>query len=340
MVDSVTIGDATLFCGDAADVLSTLPEQSVQCVVTSPPYWGLRDYGVEGQIGLEPDLVAYGKALERVFAQVRRILRQDGTLWLNMGDAYTSGGRESYDTTSSNKSNSAVCGMERRIGGKPKDLIGLPWQVAFMLQATGWYLRSDIIWHKPNPMPESVKDRPTRAHEYIFLLTKSQYYFYDAEAIREPGAWSGKAPAGWDTGSGSHGTTHRTGREKRKHPVPRGSAQPHSGFNGKWDHMTTQEQRTMGRNKRSVWTVATRPFPEAHFATFPEKLIEPCILAGSRAGDVVMDPFMGSGTTGVVCAKHGRRFVGVELNEEYLAMAGRRIDAAQRQGRLPLEEVS
>lgn len=310
MTDRVEIGDAVLYHGDSMETLAMMPEESVQCVVTSPPYWGLRDYGVEGQIGLEPTLEEYLTTLDFVFRLVHRVLKKDGTLWLNLGDAYASnpsgsvhGSTLGWTRRNAEEIRKAQQTIPSRGGGvKKKDLLGLPWRVAFALQSAGWYLRSDIIWSKPNPMPESVTDRPTRAHEYIFLLSKSPKYFYDHEAIKEPGSMSHKVPAGWNTDPGA-------------------------------------QQCSMGRNKRSVWTVPPRPFPEAHFATFPEKLIEPCILAGSRPGDLVLDPFTGSGTTGVVCAKHDRRFAGIELNREYVDIACRRIDAAQRQGRLALEEA-
>ena len=314
MSEAVIIGDATLHHGDCMEVLAGLETGSVQCVVTSPPYWGLRDYGVEGQIGLEEDLEDYLAKILKVFHGVKRVLSEDGTLWLNLGDAYSSAEKN---------------------GLPKKQLLGLPWWVAFELQSAGWFLRCDIIWSKPNPMPESVTDRPTRAHEYIFLMSKSPKYFYNHAAIKEPGVHSSKVPGGWDTDPGAHGTFHRKGRADKQ----RGHSRKHAGFNERWDHMTTVEQSAMGRNKRSVWTVATQPFPEAHFATFPEKLIEPCILAGSRPGDVVLDPFAGSGTVGVVCAKNGRRFVGAEINRDYIAMASRRIKDAQSQQRLALDEA-
>jgi len=370
--------------------LSSIAPGTVQTVVTSPPYWGLRDYGTaswtggdpacdhkqgrpgagradgvvddraqrnrdgvgamggdcrrcgavreDAQIGLEPTPDAYVASMVEVFRWVRRAMKPDGTLWLNLGDSYFS------------KATGSVNGHVIGLGGglrtqreaskrpdktppgcKEKDMVGIPWRVAFALQNDGWYLRSDIIWAKPNPMPESVTDRPTKSHEYLFLLTKSSRYYYNADAIREgaitddmrrpygsQGGWDldgrpielrhggemrkSKSPDGWDTGKGGHGTIHRNGREKGK-----------------------GAEIELSRNKRTVWTIATHPFPEAHFATYPEKLVEPCIRAGSRVGDLVLDPFAGSGTTGVVALREGRRFVGIELNEDYARMAERRI---------------
>jgi len=243
-----------------------MPDSSVQCVVTSPPYLGLRDYGVAGQIGLEPTVEEYVAVMVEVFREVRRVLRKDGTLWLNIGDSYTSGDRTWRAPDKKNQARAMSIRPDTPEGLKPKDLIGVPWRLAFALQQDGWYLRSDIIWHKPNAMPESVKDRPTRSHEYIFLLSKSASYYYDADAIREPSAWDPsktKFPDGWDTGPGGHGSFHRAGREKGRKNDASGSTAAY------------------GRNKRSVWTIPTQPFPEAHFATFPEELPRLCILAGT-----------------------------------------------------------
>lgn len=353
--------------GDALMNLRTLPDESVQCVVTSPPYWGLRDYGANGQLGLEatPDL--YVATMVEIFREVWRVLRPDGTLWLNMGDGY-----------------------------QGKDLMGMPWRLAFALQADRWWLRCDIIWHKPNPMPESVTDRPTKSHEYLFLLTKSDRYYYDAEAIKEdvtgnahargdgvnPKAQNWKTPDGWDTskGNGGHGSFHKEGREK-------GRPRQNASFSGAVNELVGS------RNKRTVWTIASQAFAEAHFATYPEALVEPCILAGTsekgccpkcgapwkrvtettamvidrsswthelgrtrssgtmlepaesrtlgweptcKCGSdnlldnepvpcTVLDPFCGSGTTGVVALRYHRNFIGIELNPEYAKMARRRI---------------
>lgn len=261
--------------GDALQVLKGYPEGKFRCCVTSPPYWGLRDYGLENQIGAEDNLQKYIDNLLEIFREVRRVLADDGTLWLNIGDSYTSGNRTWRDSDKKN----AARGMSYRPptpeGLKPKDLIGVPWRLAFALQAEGWFLRQDIIWYKPNCQPESVKDRPTRCHEYVFLLSKSEKYFYDYEAIKEPANGSG-----------------------------------------------------LKKNKRSVWSINTEPFKEAHFAKFATKLVEPCILAGSKEGDFVLDPFFGSGTVGEVCLKHNRRFVGIEIKQEYVEIARKRILAS------------
>ncbi|HEV2864673.1 MAG TPA: site-specific DNA-methyltransferase [Pyrinomonadaceae bacterium] len=252
--------------------LAGFPDNFFQCCVTSPPYWGLRDYGIEGQIGAEMSLDDYVGKLVSVFRQVRRVLADDGTLWLNIGDSYTSGGRTWRDTDKKNRARAMSYRAPTPEGLKPKDLIGVPWRLAFALQADGWHLRSDIIWHKPNCQPESVKDRPTQAHEYLFLMSKSERYYYDYEAIREP--------------------------TKEK-----------NGF----------------RNRRTVWSLNTEAFKEAHFAVFPTSLVRPCILAGSRPGSTVLDPFFGSGTVGEVCAEEGRRCVGVELNPGYAEIARKRL---------------
>lgn len=260
-----------VICSDALTVLKDTPDGVVRCCVTSPPYWGLRDYGIPHQIGAEFDLNDYLRNLRDIFREVKRTLRTDGTLWLNIGDSYTSGGRTWRQEDRKNKGR----GMDYRPptpdGLKPKDLIGVPWRLAFGLQEDGWYLRSDVIWYKPNCQPESVKDRPTRSHEYLFLFTKSERYFYNFEAIKEPS---------------SNGTP---------------------------------------KNRRTVWAINTEANPEAHCATMPTKLIEPCILAGTEAGDLVLDPFFGSGTVGQVCLTHDRKFTGIELSPEYAAMAKRRL---------------
>ena len=370
-------GSIRLYQGDCAAVLADLPEKSVNCFVTSPPYWGLRDYGtaeweggdagcdhikgemrrgvnlaqsqastrggakkcaevanipfgdtcgkcgarrIDSQLGLEATPEEYVAKLVEIFRQVRRVLRDDGTVWLNLGDVYahaSSGGGGAVDirtdgrkTTPGDKVRGRMAGANTLISGlKPKDLCGIPWRVAFALQADGWYLRQDIIWAKPNPMPESVTDRCTKAHEYIFLLSKSARYWYDAEAIKEEAI---------GTGGGAFGkvlmadVAAKSGAQARRYERP--------------------DYREIGRNRRSVWTVATQPYSEAHFATYPAKLIEPCILAGCPAGGVVLDPFIGSGTTAEVCATKGRGCIGIELNREYMELAIRRIRPAIQQG--------
>ena len=433
--------------GDCGEVMRGMEPESVHCVVTSPPYWGLRDYGVHGAYGLEPTLDEYIAKMVEVFREVRRVLRKDGSLFLNMGDAYAGswgnyGGQggpngqryketERFDRPAYADNGRRPPQSYSNSGLKPKDLIGLPWRVAFALQDDGWWLRSDIVWHKLNPMPESVRDRPTRAHEYVFLLTKSAKYFYDADAIREPLAESSiarisqpsfweqtggekdyeasgvngnrsargalenlarRTPAGWNV---NHDESNQKGRYPQKTDKQLGRSRRHAGFNDRWDDMSKQEQQAMGANKRDVWSIATQPYKGSHFATFPEKLCEPCILAGtsehgvcgvtgdpwervverepivlrpnsgsirghspsfnndSRIGQpqrgsratrvettgwqptcghdaepvpaTVLDPFCGSGTTGVVALRHGRSFIGIELNSEYVEMARQRI---------------
>ena len=277
--------------GDCRELLRQLPDESVQCVVTSPPYWGLRDYGVSGQMGLEPSPKEYVAQMVEVFREVRRVLKPDGTVWLNLGDSYARAGgwsnnngldgvatRQESERPMSNIAADGSASQKLALGLKQKDLVGIPWRVAFALQEDGWYLRQDIIWHKPNPMPESVRDRCTKAHEYIFLLSKGPRYYFDSEAIKEPATNAG--------------------------------------------------------NRRSVWTVNTKPYKGAHFATFPPDLIVPCIKAGSRECDLILDPFAGAGTTGLVATRLKRRFIGLELNEDYATMARHRIydDAPLLQG--------
>jgi DNA modification methylase len=311
--------------GDCRDILKTLPDESVHCVVTSPPYWGLRDYGVEGQLGMEKTYQEHVETIAQVFDEVKRILRKDGTLWLNYGDCYASSpnGRSAADVkalgnddrTFRDKPFSTIQGVL-----KSKDLCGIPWRVAFALQDRGWYLRQDIIWAKPNPMPESIKDRCTKAHEYIFMMTKSPRYFYDASAIEEDAIYAGLT--GQDE-SGYKDAKKFDGKHSNKQ---RGHGRRHAGFNDRWDAMSRKEQCSGKRNKRSVWTVATKPFSQAHFATFPPELIEPCILAGCPKDGTVLDPFGGAGTTGLVADRLGRNAILIELNPAYATMAIERIN--------------
>ena len=293
---------------DCLEGLKQLPDNSINCCVTSPPYWGLRDYGVEGQLGLESTPEEYVAKMVEIFREVKRVLRDDGTLWLNLGDCYNGSGGAGGDYNKGGLKEGQPKYPGRKIARlKPKDLVGIPWMVAFALRADGWYLRQDIIWHKPNPMPESVKDRCTKAHEYIFLLTKSAQYYYDNEAIKEDAKPESEK---------RYKSTFHTGKKEISGQGRPGNASNTPGYK-KW---------TGKRNKRSVWTVIVKPFKEAHFATFPPDLIKPCILAGCPAGGVVLDPFMGSGTTGMVAAMYQRNFIGFELNPEYCKMAEKRIE--------------
>jgi DNA modification methylase len=301
--------------GDCRDVLKTLPDESVHCVVTSPPYWGLRDYGVPGQLGLEPTPNGYLNDLHTAFNELWRVLRPDGTVWLNLGDSYAASpkgnlnGQDKSTLTSTRTQEHSPAGINKlAIGLKPKDLIGIPWRVAFRLQEAGWWLRQDIIWAKPNPMPESVTDRCTKAHEYLFLLAKSERYYFDADAISETS----------DPKQAAHNA---------KYARPYDNAQRIAGGQpGNVNHVGKHSRPGDGtRNKRSVWVVATSPFSEAHFATFPPDLIEPCILAGCPEGGTVLDPFGGAGTTGLVADRRHRNAILIELNPEYVEMARRRI---------------
>jgi DNA modification methylase len=354
--------------GDCRDVLRTLPDESVHCVVTSPPYFGLRDYGVAGQIGLEPSPDAFVEEMVAVFRDARRVLRADGTFWLNLGDSYTSGGRDTYGTWSPDSkqaTHTAIKSATRAptpAGLKPKDLIGIPWRVAFALQADGWYLRQDIIWSKPNPMPESVRDRCTKAHEYLFLLSKSERYYFDQDAILEECSpntharlaqdvqaqiGSDRAHAGGKTNGNMKAVARRGGgnRSHKHTEAYEGGAAEHrtkagliafsdrqrklaeagSGIKNNDSFDAAMAIMPTKRNRRSVWTVPTEGYSEAHFATFPPALIEPCIKAGCPAGGTVIDPFGGAGTTGMVADRLGRNAILIELNPEYAAMAERRI---------------
>jgi DNA modification methylase len=293
--------------GDCRETMRRWAAEGVraQMCVTSPPYFGLRDYGHPGQLGLEQTPEQYVAAMVEVFRCVRDVLADDGTLWLNIGDSYNAAGRTGHGTRVGFKQGTNRASAEGADncrpsvdGLKPKDLIGIPWMLAFALRADGWYLRQDIIWHKPNPMPESVRDRCTKAHEYVFLLSKSERYFFDSEAIKEPS----------------------TGRPKFDGNKGRAVTDPSRNDHGRFNPEISET-----RNRRSVWTVATKPYKGAHFATFPPALIEPCILAGSRPGDIVLDPFMGSGTTAAVALQHGRQYLGCELNLEYGPLQDARI---------------
>ena len=393
--------------GDALTVLRTLPDESVQMCVTSPPYFGLRDYGIPptvwggdpshahdfatetvktevgrgnwaqgvngrgeqqpggveakrepiratakrgfcecgawlGTFGLEPTPALFVEHAVSIFEEVRRVLKPDGVLWLNLGDSYAatskgSGGKTNSTLNAKRDANGDLAddrksqpwmAQPRRFslddcGIKPKDLIGIPWRVAFALQGAGWYLRCDVIWSKPNPMPESVTDRPTKAHEYVFLLSKSERYYYDANAIKEPGVYSAEERKNRSDTRRDHPLAARM--MPNKPDKQRGHGRRNAGFNDRWDGMSLEEQTSVMRNKRSVWSIATRPFSEAHFATFPEEIPTVCILAGSKPGDTVLDPFNGAGTVGVVCEKLQRRYIGIELSPSYVEMSRRRI---------------
>jgi DNA modification methylase len=313
--------------GDCREIMRDWSAQGikVQTCVTSPPYFGLRDYDADGQLGIEPTPDEYVSNLVDVFRCVRDILNDDGTVWLNLGDSYASfrDGKVTPDSARGDSTGTAVPkGLARnRMAStfantpiKHKDLIGIPWRVAFALQADGWYLRQDIIWNKPNPMPESVKDRCTKSHEYIFLLTKSPKYYFDGDAIKEPAVSDDKRPSALKRSRAfGYNTKDKLIKGYPDNPgeVARGDVAPAT------------------RNRRSVWTVPTRPFRGAHFATFPAELIEPCILSGSRSGDIVLDPFMGSGTTAEVAIRNCRKFLGCELNSEYEKLQKRRLSGLQ-----------
>ena len=333
--------------GNALDILKTFPDESVQTCITSPPYWGLRDYGVAGQLGLEEDPDEYLSIMVEIFREVRRVLRSDGTAWVNMGDSYAGYwgdnyahkpfGRDRAPDESTPPSRPSFNFSASHI--KPKDMIGMPWRLAFALQADGWYLRQDIIWHKLQAMPESVRDRCTKAHEYVFLLSKSKRYYYDQDAIKERASTetharyargrsdegagvnpkAGQNPVrGWQSGKGAHSVlNHNQDRkEETKFPQPK----QNSSFSDAVKDVVEY------RNKRSVWPISPEPFPGSHFATFPQKLIRPMILAGAPPDGVVLDPFMGSGTVAVVALKSDRHFVGIELNPSYIDMAWNRIE--------------
>lgn len=355
--------------GDVREVLRRMIADGVKVntIVTSPPYWGLRDYGHPGQIGLEPTVHEFIDTMVEVFDLARQVLADDGTAWVNMGDSYVGNRGMAWGPSPSTTDARSMTASRRRddepvprndvrvAGLKSKDLVGQPWRLAFALQDAGWWLRQDIVWAKPNPMPESVRDRCTKAHEYIFLLSKSEKYYFDFEAFQEPvtggaharrpsnGVGFGhgfdaepkprqkwKTPDGWDTstGGGGHGSFHHAGREKGRKVAEAGSRVKN---NSSMDEALATMPEV--RNRRSVWTVPTEAFKGAHFATYPTKLIEPCILAGAPAGGIVLDPFFGSGTTGQVAQQLGRQFVGIELNPEYAPLQAERL----RQPSLNLE---
>lgn len=311
-----------IIVGNNIEILKKIPEKSINMCVTSPPYWGLRDYGVEGQIGLEKTPQEYVLKLVEVFREVKRVLRDDGTVWLNLGDTYfphggSRGNKKPAGDTLRGRNNDyqPAPKFDNNCGLKQKDLVGVPWRVAFALQDDGWYLRSDIIWSKPNPMPQSVKDRPTTSHEYIFLLSKKPRYYYDMESIREPLSDSRQKQAGTKVDPGNDADKRK---KQIEHDVNRGSGGHFDGH--KWF------MNPNGKNKRTVWSVNTKPFKGAHFAVFPPELIKPCILAGCPEKGIVLDPFFGSGTTGIVAKENNRNFVGIELSADYAELANKRIN--------------
>ena len=297
-----------IYHGNVFDKLQEIGTESVQCVVTSPPYWGLRNYQMDDQIGLEDTPEAFIDNMVKVFSEIKRVLKNDGTVWLNLGDSYNSQTGSGFNTNKNEGQNHRIKELQKTQGSlvkkislKQKNLVGIPWRVALALQADGWYLRQDIIWHKPNPMPESVTDRCTKSHDYIFLLSKSAKYFYDADAIREPAQdWGTRDRSQLRSGTQDELLKHR----------------------GLKDANFAQ----IGKNRRSVWTINTQSYKEAHFAVFPPKLPELCIKAGSSEGDVVLDPFFGSGTTGWVAQRLGRKWIGIELNPEYIEIAKQRFN--------------
>jgi DNA modification methylase len=332
----------TIYCGDAFEILKTFPAECVDCCITSPPYWGLRNYGVAGQIGMEKTPEEYVIRLIDLFREVRRALKKSGTLWLNLGDSYMSGGGPTrHHGYCDPKSARRAINFEEphslpHATIKPKDLVGIPWRVALALQADGWWLRQDIIWAKPNPMPESVTDRCTKSHEYIFLLSKSDHYYFDFEAIQEKAAYDGrrdtvmKGSNKYADGAfmqiGNANSLAVKGRERWKKGKLQGTDYGGDGAGFKGHSGYDILENPYVRNKRSVWNVATKPFADAHFATFPERLVIPMMLAGVPRGGIVIDPFSGAGTTAMVARKLERQYVGIELNPEYVKMSENRIE--------------
>ena len=308
-----------IYQGNVIDRLKDLDDNSIQCVVTSPPYWGLRDYGVDNQLGLEETPEEFVDNLVVVFKEVKRVLREDGTLWLNLGDSYAGNNSRASQNGRAGFGNKRE-GVFNNVSGnlKVKDLVGIPWRVAFALQSDGWYLRQDIIWHKPNPMPESVTDRCTKSHEYIFLMTKSSNYYYDSDSISEKAKYyniKGMDSTGYKdphSFNGKHKNLMDKGQNVHSMHVKRSLGQGEPNTEGK-------------RNKRSVWKINTKPYKEAHFAVFPEELPTLCIKAGSKENDIVLDPFFGSGTTGWVAQRLKRKWIGIELNPEYIKIAEKRF---------------
>lgn len=328
----------TILCGDALLELRKIPSESIDSIITSPPYWGLRDYGIEGQIGLEKTPEEYVAKMVEVFREVKRVLKKEGTVWLNLGDSYAGSGKGQFSDGEHDPKKNKTDGMKLENGIvpkglKPKDLVGIPWRVAFALQAEGWYLRQDIIWHKPNPLPESVTDRCTKSHEYIFLLARSQNYYFDNEAIKEKAIYGLNSEDHRPPGI----VRDRLYGYKSKEAKLRGRVvnETDNGITirhpqGKHGNKQQSPKTLVDyRNKRSVWTVTTKPFKEAHFATFPEKLIEPMIQAGCPEKGIVLDCFMGAGTTAIAAKKLGRNFIGVEINPEYIKIAKSRLRAIQ-----------
>lgn len=327
-----------IYTGDCLDVLKTFDDNSIDCCITSPPYWGLRDYGHDGQIGMEETPDVFVENLVSVFSEVKRVLKPEGTLWLNLGDTYSShkdcksvadtlrvGGRsEEANVIEKGKSHSRNSKMLKSVGLKNKDLVGIPWMVAFALRDNGWYLRQDIIWHKPNPMPESVTDRCTKSHEYIFLLAKSAKYYYDHEVIKTKMADSSLSRLAQDV-ENQVGSDRVPGKTNGKMKAVGKKNETSQIFGSRSGHSGNYFFDTGFANKRSVWTVNTMPYSEAHFATFPERLITDMIKAGCPENGIILDPFMGAGTTALVARKLHRNFVGIELNPEYVEIANKRL---------------